>query len=624
MGVAAGGERQAGRALPGDRPDDAAALRREILASPLGTADVERFFRRLESLDRRADLRVAWLGNHTLEPVVRHAAVLAFAHGVDLDQYVGPFDQHFQALLDPGSALHAARPDVVVFTLSARLFAPVLATGGGALPPGARRAAAEELLEHVRSWVEVARQRTDATLLVCNFPRPARSGRGIADPGSAEGDAALYGWLNESLASSYRGDPQVHVLDVDGAIASAGRTASGNAALFHLAKLEWHGPGLTAAAELLARALCALCRPAKKCLLLDLDNTLWGGIVGEDGVDGLRIAPGDPVGEAFLDFQRALLDLKGRGVLLGIVSKNNREDVGEAFRRLSMPLSLDDFAVTRIDWQHKHLNVESAAAELDIGLDAVVFADDNPVECELVRQMLPQVEVLPLPPDPAAYADLVLRSWHFDKLALTDEDAQKTVQYRDNAARRRARQAAADLASWLESLGTTIEIGRVRDGQLDRLHQLFAKTNQFNLTTKRYTPAELRRFARAEEWLFEWLRVRDRFGDLGLVGAWLVRLDAYEPEIDSFLLSCRALGRDVETAACNHIKTRAFEGGARRLLGRFVPTPKNRPAAGFYAGQGFSLVERLPDGTEVYGITSAEAGPRPCAISQVRIEEGGA
>lgn len=602
---------------------DLAALRREITGRALQTAEVERVWRHIGESGERADVRVAWLGNHTLEPVLRHASVLAFAHDVTLANHAGDFGQHFQAVLDPGSGLHAWKPDAIVLSLSLRALAPELVTGGAGLPEHARRADAERALDHARRWVDAARERTEASLLVCNFPRPARSGRGLADPRSVAGDAALYGWLNGALAAEYRNDPQVHVLDVDAAIARAGRDTSWNAPLWHLAKIEWHGPGCAAAAELVARALCALARPAKKCLLLDLDNTLWGGVVGEDGVDGLRIEPGDPVGEAFLDFQRAVLDVKARGVLLGLVSKNNREDVEEAFRRLEMPLALDDFAATRIDWQHKHVNVESIAAELRLGLDSIVFMDDNPIECELIRQMLPEVELVGLPEDPAELADLLLGCWHFDKLVLTEEDTAKTAQYRDNAARARHRQGTRDLASYLESLGTAVEIGRAGDAELPRLHQLFGKTNQFNVTTRRYTPAELKRFAGSDQWIFEWMRVRDNFGDLGLVGAWLVRLDGAEPEIDSFILSCRALGRDVETAACNHIKERVFAAGAGSLRARFIPTRKNRPAAEFYEWQGFRLIETDTDGGKTYGIAAADAAQRPCGIKSVTIREDG-
>jgi FkbH-like protein len=598
-----------------------AALREELEGRALRTADVERIWRRVAANEELADLRVAWLGNHTLDPLLRQATALAFTHGVTLASHAGAFDQHFQAILDPEGSLHRFAPDAIVLSLSLRGLAPRLVRGGAAVPIGTRRKEACKALEQVRQWVEAARDRTAATLMICNFPRAPRPGLGLADPGSPVGDAALVDWLNNELASSWRDDPQVHVLDLDAAIARAGRLASWNPAMYHLAKIQWSGPGLEAAGELVARALRALALPAKKCLLLDLDNTLWGGIVGEDGVDGLKIQPGDPEGEAFLEFQHAVLDIKARGVVLGLVSKNNREDVLEAFQRLDLPLALDDFATTRIDWEHKHVNIAAIAQELNIGLDSIVFADDNPIECELIRQMLPEVEVMALPADPAAYADALLDSWHFDKLTLTIEDARKTEQYRDNAARAATRRTAADLGSYLESLGTCVEIGKATEAELPRLHQLFGKTNQFNLTTKRYTPAELKRFADSDDWLFEWIRVRDNFGDLGIVGTWLVRLDAREPEIDSFVLSCRALGREVETAICNHIKQQVFAAGAEALLGRFLPTAKNRPAAGFYEAQGFAVVEEGPDGAKACRIAAAAGRARPCRVQEITIKE---
>lgn len=605
-----------------DSAADLAALRDELAGSTLGTASVERIYRRVAGCPELADLKVAWLGNHTLEPVLRHATAVAFTRGLTLASHVGAFDQHFQEIVDPASALHAFAPGAIVLSLSLRGLAPALVTGGASLTARERHAEAERVLEHVRQWVSAAAERTAASLVICNFPRTPRPALGLADPGSAAGEAAVTARLNERLASAYRNDPRVHVLDVDLAIGNAGRMASWNPPMYHLARIEWSGPGLAAAAELLARALRALVRPAKKCLLLDLDDTLWGGIVGEDGVEGLRIEAGDAKGDAFLAFQRVILDLKARGVLLGLVSKNNRADVEEAFRSLDMPLRLEHFAATRIDWQPKHSNIESIVAELGIGYDSVVFVDDNPVECELVRQALPEVEVIRLPGDPAAYADLLADCWHFDKLALTEEDARKTEQYRDNAARVESRRTAVDLSAYLESLGTRVEIGAATEARLARLHQLFGKTNQFNATTRRYTLAELQQFAESEDWLLEWIRVRDNFGDLGVVGAYLVRLDMPEPEIDSFILSCRALGREIETAACNRIRERVFGAGASALRARFIPTRKNRPAADFYEAQGFTLVGTAADGTRSYRLAADDGAPRPCAVHDIAIIEG--
>ncbi|MGB7757998.1 MAG: HAD-IIIC family phosphatase [Salinisphaera sp.] len=597
------------------------ALREELAAGELTTARVDRGYKRIAGAGLPTDLKVAWLGNHTLEPALRQATVSAFLHGVVLGAHSGDYNQHMQAVLDPGSALHAYVPDAIVLSLSLRGLAPTLVSGGAALSADARMAEAQRVFEHVDQWVEAARAHTQAALMVCNFAHPPQAALGLADRRSRAGSAALIGDLNERLARAYRDDPRVHVLDVDFAIANAGRQATWNARMYHLAKMEWNGPGLHAAADIIARALCALVRPAKKCLMLDLDNTLWGGVVGEDGIGALKIEEGDSVGEAFREFQRVLLDIKARGVLLALVSKNNPEDVDEAFAALDMPLTRADFAAWRVNWEHKPLNIESIAAELNIGIDGTVFIDDNPAECELVRQTLPQVEVVSLPRDPADYADLLWRSWSFDKLTLTEEDTRKTEQYRENAARTETLRSATDLSAYLENLGTRVEIGPASERDLARLHQLFSKTNQFNLTTKRYSLSQLSKFADSDDWLFEWIRVRDNFGDLGLVGAYLVDLAAEEPTIDSFILSCRAMGREIETAACNRIKQVVFDRGAETLCADFTPTPKNRPVAAFYESQGFDVVAANEAGKKRHRLQRSDARPRECAALTVTITD---
>ncbi|GAB3678433.1 HAD-IIIC family phosphatase [Salinisphaera aquimarina] len=602
-----------------DARADLKALQGELADGELTTARVERSYKRITKTGLPIDLKVAWLGNHTLEPALRHATVSALMHDVVLQNHIGDYNQHVQAVLDSQSALRAYRPDAIVLSLSLRGLAPLLISGGAGLSAATRQAEAQRVLDHVNHWIEAAKANTQATLMVCDFLHPPYPALGLADRRSPAGSASLVGWLNDNLALAYRDDPRVHVLDIDLAIANAGREASWNARMYHLAKIEWNGPGLGLASETIARALCALARPAKKCVMLDLDNTLWGGILGEDGIGGLQIEEGDPSGEAFREFQRALLDIKARGVILALVSKNNPADVDEAFAAIDMPLRRSDFAAWRVNWEHKPLNIESIAAELNIGVDSVVFVDDNPAECELVRQTLPEVEVIQLPRDPSDYPGLLLKSWYFDKLTLTDEDTRKTEQYLENAARTEQLRSATDLSTYLENLGTAVEIGPASERDLARLHQLFSKTNQFNLTTKRYTSGELKQFTESEDWLFEWIRVKDNFGDLGLIGTYLVDLTGEVPEIDSFVMSCRALGREIETAACNRIRQYVSEHGGTRLLARFAPTAKNRPAHSFYESQGFNLLAEDEIGNKQYDMRQPGTRLRECTALKISI-----
>ena len=574
----------------------------------------ERLARRLAELALPADFRVLLLGNHTLDPLARFTTAAAFCQNIVVAAEVGPFDQHMQVLLDPSLGLADQAPDAIFLSLELDRLLPALPHGLVQLDTTARSNLADEALAAVTSWVETAKSVTGATLLIGNFWRPVRSHLGLADLQLQGGEAALYATLNLRLLETFADDPKVHVVDLDHAVATAGRRAAESPRMRHMAKLAWAEPALPEIGDLLARYVAVLVRPPKKCLVLDLDNTLWGGVLGEEGPDGIRVGEGDPVAEAFSAFQRAIKGVQGRGVLLAIASKNNRADVEEAFRlHPEMPLGLADFAATRIDWQPKHQNIRAIAAELEIGTDSLVFVDDNPAECELVRQMLPEVEVVQLPRDPAAYAGLLLDLPSLERLVISAEDRRKTEQYREQAARAAVRVEAGDIETYLTSLETVVTIWPATRAELVRVQQLFAKTNQFNLTTKRYKLPEIERFLASPEWRLEVVAARDKFGDLGIIAVLLLELGGDTIRVDSLLMSCRAMGRGIETVVANRIKAIARSRRPKgRLVAEFRPTAKNKPAADYWRRQGFVLDVTEDDGTQRYTLTVAEAREIPC------------
>jgi FkbH-like protein len=600
-----------------DRADDRAsllAIAAGLTGSTLEPRVAEKLVRRLGELALEADLRLLMLGNHTLEPLARMTTAAALCHGVVVDARVGPFAQHMQVLLDPSLCLAEPEPDVIFLSLELDRLLPALPDGLVRLDAAARRALVDEAMAAVTSWVETAKSVTPATLLVGNFWRPARAHLGLADLKLTNGEAALYATLNAHLLETFADDPKVHVVDIDHAVAATGRKAAESPRMRHLAKLAWAEPALPGIGDLLARYLVALVRPPKKCVVLDLDNTLWGGVLGEEGPEGIRIGEGDPVGEAFLAFQRAIKGVQGRGLLLAACSKNNRADVEEVFRlRPEMPLGLADFAATRINWEPKHANIRAIATELNIGTDSLVFVDDNPAECELVRQLLPEVEVIELPKDPAAYAGLLLDRPSLERLAISAEDLRKTEQYREQAAREAVRVETGDMEAYLASLETEVTIWPATRAELTRVHQLFAKTNQFNLTTKRYRVPDIERFLTSPDWHLEVVAAKDRFGDLGIIAVLLLELRGGDVVVDSLLMSCRAMGRGIETVIANRIKAVASAlRPAGRLVGEFRPTAKNKPAADFYTRQGFVLDVTDADGNQRYGVRVAEAAVVPC------------
>ncbi|HYH46514.1 MAG TPA: HAD-IIIC family phosphatase [Thermoanaerobaculia bacterium] len=571
-------------------------------------------------------VHVAYLGNFTLDLLPREVEKRAAAEGLRATGYVGRFGQHVQELLESGGALATPPPDVALLALSLPLLRPEALAGFAALSADGRRALRDEVLAHVGEWARLARERLPATLVIANFVAPARLAAGVADARLAYGEARFYLDLNLGLLEMFAGDPRVQVLDLDRLAARFGKDRVRDSKLFYLARMEWSPAFLPLVAEELVRHLRAARGLARKCLVLDLDNTLWGGVVGEDGPAGVRVGPGDPVSEAFLDFQRRVKALQSRGVLLALCSKNNPADVREVFAvRPEMPLRLADFAAVEVSWEPKHEGLRRIAAELNIGLDALVFLDDNPAEVSLIEQQLPAVKAVALPADPALYVGVLDGLTDFEKAAILEDDLQKTDQYRQNRERRDLERQTGDLSDYLASLETELTLRRATAADLPRAHQLFTKTNQFNVTTRRYGLPELEAFAAgpdSELWL---AAARDRFGDLGVIGACLLRRDSSPAgggilEIDSFLLSCRALGRGIESAVMNHLKRRLAESGAAELRARFHPTPKNAPAAGFFEKQGFRLVAEDPDGAQLFALGRDEVAPVFCGWIAVRVE----
>ncbi|MEM7025115.1 MAG: HAD-IIIC family phosphatase, partial [Pseudomonadota bacterium] len=412
----------------------------------------------------------------------------------------------------------------------------------------------------------------------------------------------------------FAGNPRVRLLDADGATSRFGKARAFNPTLYNLARMPWHEGVLPYLADEIVRYVYAHLGRTKKCLVLDLDNTLWGGVVGEDGPDGIEVGPGGAIGEGFEAFQRAILAVRDRGVLLAINSKNNADDVDEVFRlKPDMPLKLGDFSSCMINWQPKHENLIAIAKELNIGVDSLVFVDDNPVECTLVEEMLPEVQVVQLPKDPAQYADLLRDLVAFEKLSITAEDRVKSAQYQQQRERAAHRESVGDIESYLASLATTVKVRTATEANQARIHQMFSKTNQFNLTTKRYTPAEIERFITDDRYVLRTIDASDRFGALGIIGLYLVDLDREQPYIDSFVMSCRAIGRGIETAVMNGIKQEFLISQRHEaLVADFVPTKKNVPARDFYQSQGFMRVEETNDGGQSFRLGADTAQPIDC------------
>jgi FkbH-like protein len=598
------------------------AERAEDVMAALASTDVRRLTgrevtvvgRQIEKLRERADLRIAYLGSHTIEPLPQYVSVAAAARGLLVAGHVGDFNQYYQEILGEASQLKAFDPHLIFLALSLRELAPQVYYNFSKLTEEEKRTAHDSIVGHVVDWIKEAIKATHASVLIANFVIPAARQAGIADLDQTDGESAFYMRLNLALLERLAGNPRAYLFDMEGVAGRFGKARAFSRAMYHLAKMPWQEGLLPHLADELLRYVQAHVGRTRKCLVMDLDNTLWSGVLGEEGPEGIEIGPGSATGEAFLAFQRTIVMLKNRGIMLAINSKNNDADVREAFHaRSDMPLKLEDFSSLKINWQNKHENLIAIAEELNIGVDSLVFLDDNPVECTLIEQMLPAVRVVRLPSDPADWGDVLLDLIEFEKLSITAEDRAKTRQYHEQRQRAEHREAVGDLGAYLASLQTEIRIRAPSDATRARVHQLFSKTNQFNVTTKRYSPADIDRFMSDDHFVLRTIEATDRFGPLGIIGVYLIDLSNGSPYVDSFLMSCRAIGRGIETAVMNTIKEEFLRNRRYEALSAdFLPTKRNVPARTFYPSQGFALVAESEAGGQAFELRADAMRPIDC------------
>jgi FkbH-like protein len=401
---------------------------------------------------------------------------------------------------------------------------------------------------------------------------------------------------------------RVSILDCERLSALVGKQRWFDDRYWYLAKQAVALSALPLLARHTAALLAAELGLARKCLVLDLDGILWGGVIGEDGLAGIRLGSG-PEGEAFVALQDYILKLKAKGVILAVCSKNNPADAREPFEKHpDMRIRLDDLATFEASWHPKPQGLRKIAEALNIGLDALVFLDDNPAEREAVRQLLPEVEVIPLPDDPAGYVRALSKCLLFETGSFTPEDAQRTEQYRARADISRLQASAGSLEDFYRSLEMQGTIAPFDDFHLPRIVQLIGKTNQFNLTTRRHGMERVRSFMNDPDWVHFFVKLRDRFTDHGLIGLLIAQRRDSLLDIDTWLMSCRVIGRTVEAEMLAHLCLVAGRLGCRRLRGTYIATAKNAMVEDVYGRFGFDLVSES-DGQSVWEYDLEAKGP---------------
>jgi FkbH-like protein len=556
--------------------------------SRLSYADIQDALRRAR-LDGLPALRLSILRNVTIESMVPMLKYLAYQIGHAADVQVGTFDNVLQDALGGTPGLLAPDTDAVLVFTKLEQVSWALARDFTALSPDAIRAEIDRIRDLIASVIGGIRRQTDAMILWHGFESPLHPALGVMDAGDPMGQTAAVGELNTALRAALRTVPGTCYVDVDLCRARIGAEAFYDDRYWHIGRAPYSGAGLWEIASEGFKCIAALKGKARKCLVLDCDNVLWGGIVGEDGPQGIKIGTSYP-GSAYREFQQQVLSLHHRGVLIALCSKNNEADVWEVFRtRPEMLLKEEHLAAFEINWDDKATNLRRLAERLRIGLDSLVFADDSEFEINWVRDALPQVETLHMPKDRAVTFGTILAACGlFDTLGLSAEDRARNEMYRAEARRRAVETDAPDLQKYLESLELSADVRRLAPETVQRVAQLTQKTNQFNATTRRYSEADVAAFMRDPAVDVFSIKVMDRFGDSGLVGVAIVKYDAGTALIDTFLLSCRVLGRGVEDVLMTTVMEAARARGCGELVGEYRPTAKNGQMADFYPRQGFA------------------------------------
>ena len=536
-------------------------------------------------------IKIALLSSSTIKGIREVLIVECLRNGILPEVYLGEYNNYAQEILDEDSSLYNFNPDLVIVFIDTKsllgnsFFLPY------EISSEERQKNMEGKLVELKSLIQILSERTSAKILLHNFEVPTYSPLGILENKQKFGFRESIEWFNKKLADGFIENEKVFIFDYESFCEKIGKDNLFDLKMYYLADIKidlQYLPDLVGEYMAHIKPLLFLTR---KCLVLDLDNTLWGGIVGEDGFENIKLGP-TPEGRPFTEFQYYILGLFNSGVILAINSNNNPEDATKVFREHPyMALKEKHFASLQINWNDKVSNMKEIAKQLNIGLDSMVFIDDNQANREIVKQALPEVLVVDLPNDPALYVKTLIGINDFNTLEITEEDKKRGEIYSVQRQREEFKKKTIDITEYLKNLETVVKIEKINDFIIPRVAQLTQKTNQFNATTRRYFTDDINNFLKSGRYSIIAANVKDKFGENGITGLAIIEKFPDSWRIDTFLLSCRVIGRAIEKVILAYISEKAKEEGAKRLAGEFIPTVKNTPVKDFYRDNGFKLTE---------------------------------
>ena len=537
-------------------------------------------------------IRVAILSSFTINGLEESLRVKLYEKKIDCMTYVGGYNQFNQEILDVGSKLYKFSPDLTFLILDTQSTLGNLFHEPYSVSSSERKKIFDEKFDDLKNLVRSFTNQTKSKLVVMNFSIPSYSPYGIFETKVVDGLHNSIKKLNENLANEFLKNDSVYIFDFNSFVNQYGEKNIFDVKQFLFGDMKVSLDYIPNLADEFTGYIFAVLGLTKRCIVLDLDNTLWGGIVGEDGYDGIKLGA-DAQGNSFIEFQKYLLSLHQRGILLAINSKNNPDDALDVItNHPDMILRKEHFACMKINWNDKVSNMIDIAKELNFGLDYLVYFDDDPVNRDFMKSSLPDVLTVDLPNDPSQYATILKNMKEFNVLKITDEDAKRGQMYVQQKNRQEFERSVTNLDEFLKQLKLKVKIKEADKFSIPRISQLTLKTNQFNLTTKRYQEEDIKNFVEDENIEAGYAQVEDKFGDNGITSVFILnKRNPKEWYLDTFLLSCRIMGREIEKCIMSHIISKAKKDGVTIIKANYLPTKKNKPIEDFLPDCGFQKNE---------------------------------
>lgn len=542
-------------------------------------------------LDHLPRLNICILRNVTMESIVPYLKFLAYKMDFGAEIRMGEYDNIVQESLGMKEGILKKETDCVLVFMKLENLSWNLARKFSALEGEEVQKEVKRIQEAVTNILSGIRKQTNGMILWHGFELPLYPGLGIWDSQLPGGQAGVIQELNKFLRTALRSVPNAYYVDLNLCLARVGGKTFYDDRYWHIGRAPYSREALCEIAWEDFKFIHALKGKSKKCLVLDCDNVLWGGIIGEDGMSGIKLGKTYP-GSSYYEFQQEVMNFYNRGILIALCSKNNEQDVWDVFRsHPDMVLKEKHIAAAEINWGDKATNLKKIASDLNIGLDSLVFVDDSEFEVNLVRGATPEVTVLHFPTDKAVeYRNILVSCGLFDTLTVSAEDRERGAMYKAEAQRKQLQGQAPDLETYFKSLEMVIEVKFADNFTLPRIAQLTQKTNQFNLTTRRYSEADIKKYMEDKDADVLSIQLIDKFGESGIVGVCILKYIGQKAVFDTLLLSCRILGRGVENVFVIQALKLAKQRGCEAVVGEFYPTSKNAQVKDFFPNQGFEAL----------------------------------